>query len=190
MAAAHGSWREADIARALRTTYRSGLGKMSNSGHHKVFVAEELDEDTIAEDDDDAECEALLADHGVQADGDPPVDESDLIDALITWKEQRKLHGKVKLGRGFAKPNLEAYRPRVRCRNRKKVGHLQKDCREPRRSTAPNSAGSIEPAKHKSQFFVEAECLYNVPVPKPCMPFEDQSFDAILNATIKKKLFH
>ncbi|CAK0791003.1 unnamed protein product [Prorocentrum cordatum] len=106
MAAAHGSWREPDVARALRATYRAGLGKMAMGGrsHHKAFVAEqELDGDeTIDDDDGDPECDALLADHGVHDDADPPVDERDLIDALISWKEQRKLHGKVKWGRGHA----------------------------------------------------------------------------------------
>eukprot|EP00959_Pyramimonas_sp_CCMP1952_P354508 7426301-Pyramimonas_sp.AAC.1 len=157
MAAAHGSWREPDVARAPRTTYRAGLGKMATGGqgHHKAFVAEqEIDGDgTIEDDDGDPERDALLADHGVHDNADPPVDERDLIDALISWKEQRKLHGHVKLGRGFAKPNLETYRPRVRCHNCRKIGHFQKGCKEPRKSTAGTS--STEPAK--SQFF--AECF-------------------------------
>eukprot|EP00959_Pyramimonas_sp_CCMP1952_P402919 8443177-Pyramimonas_sp.AAC.1 len=55
MAAAHSSWREPDVARALRTTYRAGLGKMAMGGqsHYKAFVAEqELDGDETIEDDD------------------------------------------------------------------------------------------------------------------------------------------
>ena len=98
---------------------------MSSSSHHKAFVAEleALPEESIdIEDEDDPECEALLADRGAQDDAGPEIYERDLVGALMSWKEQRELHGKVKLGRGFAGPKLEADRLRVRCRNSRKVG--------------------------------------------------------------------
>ena len=187
MAAAQGSWREADVARALRSTYRTGLGKLSRSSHHRVYVAEQVDvpESPVDDEEDDPECDALLADHGVPS--EPPIDECDIIDALIGWKEQRKLHSRVKLGRGFVKPDLEAYRPRVRCHNCHKVGHYRKDCKEPPRSTASAAQDAAKP-KPKGHFFVNADGMYSVPAP-PTPTLPDMDFEQILQATIRRKHF-
>ena len=71
------------------------------------------------------------------------IEEQDLIDALVMWKEQRKAHSAARLGRGFVKPDVNKYRSKVRCHNCHKLGHFQKDCKEPRRPRAtPTSKSS------------------------------------------------
>ena len=155
LSAARGSWDERGIVAALRSTYRAGLSKQGKAKH--AFVVEGGDGGSERGDDieDDPEVVALLADHGC-ASTDAVIEEEDVINALVGWKEQRKKHKDVKLGRGFVKPDLNKYRSRVRCHNCKKIGHFQKDCREPRKllSAPPPVPGDKTEGKPKTSFFV------------------------------------
>ena len=160
MAASARSLRYRDVAEALRSTFRTGLGLSSRS--HRVLAAEEASEGGD-EEEEDPEVSALLADHGhagTGPDDQQEIEEQDLLNAPVAWKEQRRAHGAAKLGRGFQKPDLQKYRPRVRCHNCKELGHFQKDCKKPRRPRAvpssSSSSGNGPPPAHddaKGAFF-------------------------------------
>ena len=115
LAASRQSYAESDVATAMRTTYPEGLysGKSVNA----VNVAE-------AEDDPEAEDVADDDDQVQDIFGDEPVDEQDMIDVLMTWKQTRTSINKEKLARGLGGSNprdLKKIEARVRCFKCKKV---------------------------------------------------------------------
>ena len=153
LAASRQSYAESDIAAAMRTTYPEGLysGKSVNA----VNVAE-AEDDPEAEDVADDEQQVLLTDDQVQdIFGDEPVDEQDMIDVLMTWKQTRTSINKEKLARGLGGSNprdLKKVEARVRCFKCKKVGHFSRNC-PTRRSDKPSSSQASAPGSKVSFVF-------------------------------------
>eukprot|EP00959_Pyramimonas_sp_CCMP1952_P067420 1407337-Pyramimonas_sp.AAC.1 len=67
------------------------------------------------------------------------LDESEAIEILVSWRDQRNKITKEQLARGFGpkRPDTQAMAKRVRCYNCDEVGHFSRDCKKPRRQRRP-----------------------------------------------------
>ncbi len=131
LSAAHRSYEEQEVSAAMRQTYPQYLHD-PRTPINFAEAAEDMNEPE--EDYEEQEIDALIAGTFEAAEEDDVIEESDAIDVLVTWKQQRQANNAVKNSRGFppgqppARPDVGALRRRVRCFKCKEVGHFSRDC--------------------------------------------------------------
>ena len=130
LAAARQSYKENDIAAALRTTYPDNLYQASKqTATYRVDSEEPMEEHEPQSEEDT--FEAYLADAGYATEDE--VEEQDAVDALLTWKQTRAGINQTKMSRGFGNGgapgrDFKKLESRVRCFRCKQVGHFSKNC--------------------------------------------------------------
>eukprot|EP00959_Pyramimonas_sp_CCMP1952_P213775 4473091-Pyramimonas_sp.AAC.1 len=133
LAASSRSYKERDVASAMRTTFPNGttdFGQQQRTCHAHVVDDEEYSH---------LDIEALMT--GLQEDEDENdiPDESEAIESLVTWRDQRNNISKEQLARGFGpkKSDIKNMAKRARCYNCDEVGHFSRDCKKPKRQRRP-----------------------------------------------------
>eukprot|EP00438_Fugacium_kawagutii_P025213 Skav222622 [mRNA] locus=scaffold4205:86469:93548:+ [translate_table: standard] len=142
MAAARQSYLENDISAALRTTYPEGLGTHRSSAVAQVATeAEPMEEPYDPVDEEDI---LLAKDEDDNDFGEGPLEEQDVIEALMTWKQTRATISKEKLARGLASgKDMKKIEARVRCYRCKQVGHFSRDCPVKKKNAPASSASKV-----------------------------------------------
>lgn len=174
LAAARRSYDENDIVAALRTTYPEGL----HQGRSSANVVAEIEDDAAPIDDEQL---AMVADE-FDTDGNEPIDESDAVEVLLSWKETRAKIGKEKLARGFpTKGDVRKLETRVRCFKCKQVGHFSKNCTS-RRMTSSSTSSAAASTKGVRVNFVNMVGAYAGRLNED----EHQSADAEIDAMVSQ----
>ena len=145
-------WEFENIVRAIRLT-----SPERHEGSREVHNVETLPAenilstkmqqfDTVKE--DISEIEAMVAEfRGTETQTLENLDECEVVDALSSWLVQRRKINQEILARGFsgssseagAKPDLAALAKRVRCYNCQGIGHLSRNCTNPRKGNGPRN---------------------------------------------------
>ena len=131
LAAARQSYKEQDIAAALRTTYPDNLYQAAKqTATYRVDPEEPMEE--IENPSEEDAFDTFLAEAGYATDDE--VEEQDAVDALLTWKQTRAGINQTKMSRGFGNAgqapgrDFKKLESRVRCFRCKQVGHFSKNC--------------------------------------------------------------